>query len=38
MMEFRDYINYDISLLVPTRKRLEHLKSNIDSIFNINVF
>lgn len=34
-MEFRDYINYDISLLVPTRKRLEHLKSNIDSIFNL---
>lgn len=35
MIEARDYTSYDISLLVPTRKRLEHLKSNIDSIFNL---
>jgi len=35
MIEARDYVSYDISLLVPTRKRLEHLKSNIDSIFNL---
>ena len=35
MNNYREYVEYDISLCIPTRKRLNLLKSNISSIFEL---